>query len=58
MTASSRSLRILVSGATGVIGRRIVPLLLSEGHTVSALTRHPANATRAYRRSIGRGGPV
>jgi nucleoside-diphosphate-sugar epimerase len=34
-------MRILVSGATGVIGRRVVPLLLAQGHSVTALTRHP-----------------
>ncbi|MDF2117714.1 NAD(P)-dependent oxidoreductase [Roseiarcaceae bacterium H3SJ34-1] len=33
-------MRILVSGATGVIGRRVIPLLLAQGHTVTALTRH------------------
>jgi nucleoside-diphosphate-sugar epimerase len=33
-------MRILVSGATGVIGRRVIPLLLAQGHSVTALTRH------------------
>jgi 2-alkyl-3-oxoalkanoate reductase len=32
-------MRIAVSGATGVIGRRVVPLLLSGGHDVTAITR-------------------
>jgi len=32
-------MRILVSGATGVIGRRAIPLLLAQGHAVTALTR-------------------
>lgn len=32
-------MRIFVSGSTGVIGRRIVPLLLSQGHCVTALVR-------------------
>src|SRR3954453_15289444 len=35
-------MRILVSGATGVIGRRAIPLLLSQGHAVSAIVRNPA----------------
>jgi nucleoside-diphosphate-sugar epimerase len=33
-------MRVFVTGATGVIGRRVVPLLLSQGHAVTALVRH------------------
>ncbi len=32
-------MRIFVAGATGVIGRRIVPLLVANGHTVVGTTR-------------------
>lgn len=34
-------MRILLAGATGVLGRRILPLLISHGHQVTALTRQP-----------------
>src|SRR3954451_2086226 len=34
-------MRIFVAGATGVIGRRLVPLLLAQGHQVTTLSRHP-----------------
>jgi 2-alkyl-3-oxoalkanoate reductase len=32
---SERAVRVFLSGATGVIGRRVVPLLLEAGHTVT-----------------------
>jgi nucleoside-diphosphate-sugar epimerase len=34
--------RIFLAGATGVIGVRLVPLLVSAGHEVAGLTRSPA----------------
>jgi nucleoside-diphosphate-sugar epimerase len=36
--------RIFVAGATGVIGQRMVPRLLMEGHEVTAMTRRAAAA--------------
>ncbi|MGH8920001.1 MAG: NAD-dependent epimerase/dehydratase family protein [Actinomycetes bacterium] len=44
-------MRILVTGATGFIGRSLVPALIAAGHDVAAGTRHPD----AYR---GPGRPV
>ncbi|HTU06656.1 MAG TPA: NAD(P)-dependent oxidoreductase [Trebonia sp.] len=37
-------MRIFVAGATGVIGRRLVPLLVQRGHSVTGLVRRPADA--------------
>src|SRR6185312_14252255 len=34
-------MRIFVAGATGVIGSRLLPLMLAEGHVVAAMTRTP-----------------
>jgi nucleoside-diphosphate-sugar epimerase len=37
-------MRIFVAGATGALGRRLVPLLVSKGHTVVGTTRTPGKA--------------
>jgi 2-alkyl-3-oxoalkanoate reductase len=37
---------IFVTGATGVVGRRVVPTLIDAGHKVAALSRSPENAAR------------
>ncbi|PUA81325.1 NAD(P)H-binding protein [Nocardioides currus] len=42
---------VLVTGATGFIGRRLVPALIDAGHTVRAMTRSPEKYE-------GRGEPV
>ena len=34
-------MRVFLAGATGVIGRRLVPMLLADGHQVTGLTRSP-----------------
>jgi 2-alkyl-3-oxoalkanoate reductase len=39
-------MNILVTGATGVIGRRAVPLLLAAGHRVTVPARSPARTAR------------
>jgi uncharacterized protein YbjT (DUF2867 family) len=38
--------RVLVAGATGVIGRLLVPLLLERGHVVAGLTRSQGDLVR------------
>jgi len=35
-------MRVFLAGGTGVIGRRLVPMLLAAGHHVTAMTRTPA----------------
>ncbi|QAY59586.1 NAD-dependent epimerase/dehydratase family protein [Microbacterium protaetiae] len=37
-------MRVFLAGASGVIGRRLVPLLRIAGHEVAGLTRSPQNA--------------
>jgi 2-alkyl-3-oxoalkanoate reductase len=37
-------MRVFVAGATGAVGRRLVPLLVSNGHEVVGLTRTPEKA--------------
>ena len=37
-------MRVFLAGATGVIGIRLVPLLVGEGHEVSGMTRSPEKA--------------
>jgi uncharacterized protein YbjT (DUF2867 family) len=37
-------MKVFVVGATGAIGKRLVPLLLQAGHQVTGLTRSSKNA--------------
>jgi nucleoside-diphosphate-sugar epimerase len=37
-------MRIFLAGATGLIGRRLVPLLVEPGHDVAGMTRTPSKA--------------
>ena len=41
-TAGDRPLRVLVSGASGLVGSALVPFLTTAGHTVSRLVRDPS----------------
>jgi 2-alkyl-3-oxoalkanoate reductase len=40
----SLTMRIFVAGATGALGRRLVPPLVEGGHQVTAMTRTPGKA--------------
>jgi nucleoside-diphosphate-sugar epimerase len=37
-------MRIFIAGATGVLGIRLVPLLVADGHVVAGMTRSPGKA--------------
>jgi len=37
-------MKVFVAGATGALGRRLVSLLVAEGHTVTAMSRSPEKA--------------
>ena len=39
-------MHVFLAGATGVLGRRVVPLLVGDGHRVTGLARTPEAATR------------
>jgi len=49
-------MRIFLAGATGVIGRRLVPRLTAAGHQVTGLVRRPGDA--AWLRDLGAGAAV
>lgn len=48
-------MRVFLAGASGVIGIRLLPLLVGEGHVVAAMTRSPGRAEQL--RQLG-GEPV
>ena len=45
-------MRIFLAGASGVIGRRLIPLLLADGHTVTGTTRSAAKAAELEKQGI------
>ena len=54
----SDSPTVLVTGATGFIGRRLVPELVERGATVRAMTRRPASYDGPPGSRAGRRRPV
>ncbi len=44
--------RVLITGGTGFIGKSLVNLLLSAGHTVTVVTRNPMRAARLFQNAV------
>jgi uncharacterized protein YbjT (DUF2867 family) len=51
-------MHVLLTGATGYIGGRLLPRLLQDGHTVRALARHPERAQLPDAAEVVRGDVV
>src|SRR6266567_1909621 len=47
-----KAMRIFVTGSTGVVGRRLVPLLVSQGHSVTAAARTPEKRMALERQGV------
>lgn len=45
-------MRIFVTGATGVVGRRAVPLLIADGHDVTVMTRRDGPLSEPWARDV------
>jgi nucleoside-diphosphate-sugar epimerase len=45
-------MRIFLAGATGAVGRRLIPLLLTDGHRVTGTTRSAAKAAELAARGV------
>lgn len=45
-------MRVFVVGATGVLGRQVLPRLVEHGHNVAAVARHEADVARLQRLGI------
>jgi len=50
--------RVLLTGATGYVGGRLLPRLLSDGHEVRALSRNPEGASLPSEVEVVKGDPV
>ena len=47
--AEPDGVRIFVAGATGVVGRRLIPILVRQGHSITAIARSPEKRTELAR---------
>ena len=45
-------MKVFVAGATGVLGRRAVRLLVEAGHDVTGVARSPAKAQRTFAKAV------
>lgn len=43
---AAKPMQLLITGATGFIGRALIPLLLADGHSIMVWTRSPQSAAR------------
>lgn len=50
----SQPLKVLLTGATGYVGGRLLPLLIANGHHVRCLARNPQNLASRVDRRIDR----
>ena len=46
-------MRVFVAGGAGVVGRRLIPMLIAAGHQVTATTRSPARTAQLQQLGIG-----
>ena len=51
-------MRVFLAGATGAIGRRLVPLLLADGHRVTGMVRSHGPASSSSRPSASPTSPT
>jgi nucleoside-diphosphate-sugar epimerase len=42
-------MKVFVAGATGAIGKQLIPQLVAAGHEVTGMTRSPPRPTRCVR---------
>ena len=43
-------MKVFLAGATGAVGKRLVPMLVAAGHEVAGMTRTPEKASALARR--------
>jgi uncharacterized protein YbjT (DUF2867 family) len=47
-------MRVLIAGATGAVGSRLLPLLVAAGHSVAGLTRDPTKSEAIRQAAVSR----
>ncbi len=51
-------MRVFVAGATGALGKQLVPMLAEQGHEVTGMTRSPAKRNRFASWALGPSWPM